>query len=314
MSLRQKLKEAYYNNKCIEFFLGPVKNLYDFYRYNLITDEYFTKIEFKRNFGYDLDLNNPRTLNEKIQWLKLKERTKLQTICADKIAVRDYVTIKVGKEILIPIYKQIENINDLNTNNVPNEPFIIKTNHDSGSYKIIKDKNNVDWSFIRSYFVKALKNNFYNKTKEWQYKNIEPKIFLEKLLISKTGGSPDDYKFHCFNGKVEFISIDRHRGTEKHTRNWYDKNWNIAEFYWSSINQVGKETLPSKIQIPPPPNLMKMIKIANKLSEDFKYVRVDLYLINNDIFFGELTFHHDSGFRPIIPSIWDLKLGNLIQL
>lgn len=123
-----------------------------------------------------------------------------------------------------------------------------------------------------------------------------------------------DYKFHCFNGKVKFISIDGHRGKKNHFRNWYDKEWNRTEFYWSSLNKLGCETLPDLKVYLKPIRLNEMIRLAEILSEDFAYVRVDLYLLIDKIYFGEITFHHDSGLRPIKPKMWDYKLGQMLKL
>lgn len=316
MGIRSKLGKYYYGGGSFSYLAKPLVYLFDFYRHRIVKEKAFTENRFKRRMGYDLDLNNPRTLNEKIQWLKLYNRTPLHTICADKIAVRDYVADRVGAEYLVPLILVTENVNDINYENLPEEPFIIKTNHDSGSYKIVKDKNDInDWNELRRFFSKSLKSNFYYKSKEWQYKNIPPKILVEKLLITKNGRIPEDYKIHCFKGEPKYIQLDVDRGKPNHSRNWYDINWKRTQFHWSTKLKTGGETLPNNLNIPRPSTLDVMIELARVLSDAFPYVRVDFYSLDDTkVYFGEITFNHDSGFRPIIPKEWDYKLGELVTL
>jgi hypothetical protein len=148
---------------------------------------------FERKQGYKLDLDNPKTLNEKIQWLKIHDRKPLYTICADKYAIRDYISEKFGDKYLIPLVMHTSDVKQLNANNLPNYPFIIKANHDSGNYKIIRDKNNVDWAKQQLICKSWLLNNYFPVDREWQYKNIKPQIVVEKLLIQKDGKIPNDY-------------------------------------------------------------------------------------------------------------------------
>ncbi|WP_282164621.1 ATP-grasp fold amidoligase family protein [Cellulophaga baltica] len=316
MNIREELGKYYYEKGTVSFLLKPFVYVYDIYRHRIIGEKYFIKNRFRKRMGEKLDLSNPRTLNEKIQWLKLYNRTSLHTICADKIGVRTYVSDKIGKEYLVPLLMVTEDANDINHDNLPPSPFIIKTNHDSGSYKIIKNKDEVtNWNEIKLFFEKSLKSNFYYKSKEWQYKNIAPKILVESLLQTKDGEVPEDYKIHCFQGKPEYIQLDFDRGKDNQSRNWYDKNWNRADFHWSTKIKNGKQTLPNDYNVPKPSTLEKMLHFAAILSKPFPYVRVDFYSLNDkQVYFGEITFSHDSGFRPIIPKEWDLKLGDLVKL
>ncbi|MDO6818167.1 ATP-grasp fold amidoligase family protein [Zobellia sp. 1_MG-2023] len=316
MNVRKNLGKYYYGNGPYSFLIKPFVYLYDLYRHYLVNEIVFTKSRFKRRMGEKLNLKNPQTLNEKIQWLKLYNRTPLHTTCADKIEVRDYVSEEIGEEYLVPLLMVTTNVNDIAYDKLPSGPFIIKTNHDSGSYKIIKDKDKVkDWEELRKFFAKSLKTNFYYKSKEWQYKNIPPKILVERLLQTKEGKIPEDVKIHCFHGRPEYIQLDFDRGTDRHSRNWYDKNWNRAKFHWSTKLKSGKETLPNSKMVLKPLTLDRMLSFAEILSKPFPYVRVDFYSLNDEkIFFGELTFNHDSGFRPIVPKEWDYKLGELVTL
>ncbi|OQD44533.1 hypothetical protein BUL40_01455 [Croceivirga radicis] len=315
MKIREKIGRYYYGKGTFGFIMKPMVFVYDIWRHHIMDEKTFIQNRFKRRMGYELNLDNPQTLNEKIQWLKLYDRTDLHTICADKIEVRNYVEQKIGKEHLIPMLLVTENVEDITYETLPESPFIIKTNHDSGSYKIIKDKNEVkNWKVLRQFFAKKLKTNFYYSSKEWQYKHIPPKILVERLLQSKDGEIPKDYKVHCFGGKPKYIQLDFDRGTEHHSRNWYDENWDKANFHWAIKLKSGKETLPNKFNVPKPPTLEKILKFAEILSEPFAYARVDFYSVEGKVYFGEITFHHDSGFRPIVPKEWDYKLGEMVRL
>jgi hypothetical protein len=286
-----------------------------YYHTRILSENIFVKRMFKAKMGYDLDLINPKTLNEKIQWLKLNDRTKLHTICADKILVRDYVKNIIGEEYLTHLLFTTTNPSEIKQDDLPNVPFIVKANHDSGSYIIINDKNEVDLYSLKKKCEKWIKNNYYYASKEWQYKNIKPQILFEKLHIEKSGSNIiQDYKIHCFMAKPKMISIDIGRGTKNHKRNWYDTNWKPELFKWTSeLN--GQITNPDYfINIDKPLNFKKMIEFSKLLSKPFKYVRVDWYEVNGKLFFGEITFHHDSGYRPIEPKEYDYILGDLIEL
>jgi len=308
----ESLKNLYHKYSFFKMFFFPFKLVNDWY-WKRLSDEKAIKLKFKKSFGYRLDLNNPISLNEKIQWLKLYYRTELHTVCADKIAVRDYVKSVVGDKYLIPLFLITDDLQDVSSDNTPNVPFIVKANHDSGSYKIVLDKAEVNWTLLRTYFKKKLKKNYYLTTKEWPYKNIQPKVLVEKLLIPEGGGTPNDYKLHCFNGKVHFIQVDFDRGSKNHTRNWYNIGWERVPFYWASLIK-GILTVPNNMEIDKPKSLDLMINLAEKLSSPFPYVRIDFYDIDNKVYFGEITFYQDNGFRPIYPPEWDLKLGELITL
>ena len=314
-----------------------MKKLYNFYRRNIknsfvgklihknviafyltykknLSDKAYANHRFNMQFPYKLNLDNPRSLNEKIQWLKLHDRTPLHTICADKYAVRNYVKEKLGNEdILIPLLFHTSDYRDLKAENLPDQPFILKTNHTSGHNVIVKDKSLLDWELIRDNYCKWLKENIYKSRKEWQYKNIPPKVVAEKLMLDHNNKLPFDYKFHCFHGEVKYIQVDIGRGSETHYRNWYDANWKKAPFKWTAVFK-GKETDPATFDLEKPKQFEQMLDIAKRLSEDFVYVRVDLYYIKGKIYFGEITFHQDSGNRPIEPAKYDFELGDLVDL
>ncbi len=279
-----------------------------------ISDAFLIKDRYEKKMGEKLDLKNPLTLNQKICWLKLYDRTELHTICADKYAVRDYVSEAIGEEFLVPLLFKTTNANDIIPQNMPLPPFIIKPNHDSGGGYIVKDMESVNWSKIRYNLKKRLKRNYYNHGREWQYKNISRKIIVERLLIDKNGNPPFDYKIHMFNGKAQMIQVDIGRGTANHCRNWYSSDWEREPYKWSSPKKNGKRTDPSDKDVPRPKNLEKMIQLSEKLAEPFDYVRIDWYDVDDEIYFGEITFHHDGGSQPILPREWDVKLGEMLVL
>lgn len=285
----------------------------ELYRNHLVSDKKAIKIRFKRAFGYLPDLENPKTLNEKIQWLKLNDRTELHTLCADKYKVRKFVKEKIGEQYLVPLVFETKNINDLNEANMPDFPVIIKTNHDSSGGIVVKDKKLVDWNKTQKHFKRLLKRNYYYISNEWQYKNIEKRIVVEKLLTDKNGKIPFDYKIHCFNQSVVTIQVDIDRSGE-HKRNWYSKDWGREPFYWSSLKSNGKRTDPADYDIEKPSCLKEMTELSETLATDFLYARADWYIVDNKIYFGELSFHHDGGLHPILPKKWDYKLGQMLKL
>lgn len=305
----KKLINFFRTNKV---FSGAFNRLLNFF-IKIVPDKTFVKVKFLYHMGYPLNLDKPKTLNEKINWLKLNDRRKLHTICADKYEVRKYVSEKIGAQYLVPLYFETTNVKDIIPEDLPNSPCIIKTNHDSSGGFFIYDKEKINWKELRDKLNKRLKQNFFWSSREWQYKNIKPRIIVEKLLQDKNGNIPNDYKLHCFNSKVRMISVDEGRGTDNHHRNWYSTRWEREPYKWSSP-KGNSFTDPSETDIAPPVNLEKMIKLSEILAKPFCYARVDWYEVDGVLFFGEITFHHDGGYLPIIPKIWDERLGTLLKL
>jgi hypothetical protein len=251
-------------------------------------------------------LSSPKTFNEKIQYLKLYNKCDLHTICADKFAVRKYVSKTIGSEHLIPLLFSTKDATDITDENIPATPFIIKANHTSGTYKIVTHKKQIDINELRELSKSWLHSDHYQNTKEWQYKYIPRKIIIEKLLQDENGTIPSDYKFACFNGKVKIIHIDSNK-EHKHLRNHYDADWNPLDFKWPAEYAANST-------IPKPKSLDKMISLAEALAKPFQFVRVDFYLLEDKIYFGELTFHPTSGFGKFAPEKYDLFYGNLLNL
>ncbi|HBL8824092.1 TPA: hypothetical protein LTW40_004864, partial [Enterobacter hormaechei] len=197
----------------------------------ILPDSLYLKMIFKKHLKYDLNLNQPKTLNQKLQWLKLYYRKPLLTTCADKLAVRDYIKKIIGEQYLIPLIHFTENPEELINFDFPNYPFIIKANHDSGGYHIVRNKKDMLTERIISDAKKWLRSNHYSKTKEWQYKNIKPKIIVEKLLLDNNGRIPNDIKFTCINGRVEMVHVDSNKEV-KHLRNNYTRDFKPLLINW----------------------------------------------------------------------------------
>ncbi len=252
--------------------------------------------------GYIPNLKCPKTYTEKLQWRKLKDKNKLFTICADKYAVREYVKNKVGEKYLIPIYLVTENLTKEEFERLPNS-FVLKTTNGSGNsaVKIIKDKSQENFEELRNFFENCKKIDVGDYTMESWYSGIPFKIMAEKLLDIK---AVDDYKIHCFNSGKIIIEHLTERNKEKGIlkSNAYDENWNKLNF------TMGTELYTYEVK--PPKNFSEMIRVAKKLSEDFDYVRVDLYNIDGEIYFGELTFCDAGGFGVFNPKSWDEILGS----
>lgn len=314
ISMKKLLKHLYQNTQVGKILIQPLLDLNTWYWTRVVSDEKFAKSKFKTGFGKKINLENPQTLNEKIVWLKLYDRRPIQSILADKYKVRDYIKNVIGQEFLIPLYLVTKDVEDLKPENLPDFPVIIKTNHDSNGGIMIIDKNGVSWNELRKSFKERMKKNYYYRSKEWQYKNIEPCVIVEKLLLDKHGIPPKDYKVHCLSGKATMFQVDIGRFSGNHNRNFYNQNWERQPYSWSSPKPNGKSTVPSSENVPRPSYLGEMITFSEKIAKDYPYCRVDWYEINNKLYFGEITFHTDGGNVPILPSEWDFKFGQMVEL
>lgn len=305
--MKKTLKYIFQETKTGRYFSAWITNLYFGIQTLLVSDRIILKKRYFRKFGKELNLDNPRTFNEKLTWLKLNDRTIFHTGCADKLEVRDYVRVMIGKGYLIPLVFESDDINDVAPENFPDDmPFILKTNHDSGGGIVVKNKFGVgiDWFETRRKLQVRLLKNYYYRSKEWQYRDIDRKIIAEKLLMDENGNTPNDYKFHCFNGKVKFIQVDIDRDTD-HRRNLYDTDWELIPCRY--VYKNGKHVERPKV-------LNKMIELAETLSVNFKFARIDFYNIGEKIYFGEITFHPESGTGKFFPEYYDLKFGEYLEL
>lgn len=272
-----------------------------------LSDEEYLKKAFRLNMGKELNLEEPRTFNEKLQWLKLYNRQPEYTMMVDKYLVRNYIADKLGEEYLIPLLGVWDSPEDIDFEQLPNQ-FVLKCNHNSGlGMCICKDKSKLDIKKVKRELSKGLKQDYYLHGREWPYKNVPRKVIAEKYMTDESGGLID-YKFFCFNGKVDcvMVCLDRHLQDTKFY--FFDNEWNLKR-----LNVRGKNA-PSSFTIRKPPCMDKMFEIAQELSKNIPFVRVDLYECANKIYFGELTFFPDSGFDSNILSETEIYFGNQIVL
>ena len=253
---------------------------------------------------YHIDFDNPKTFNEKINWIKLYWQNPLITLYADKYKVRDVVMEKIGEKYLIPLLGVWDNPEDINFDQLPDQ-FAIKVNWGSGQNIIVQNKRLLDKSIARPLLKEWIQpeSNLYWRNLEWGYKNIPPKIIIEQYV--KAAGQIC-YKIMCFNGQPKVVQVVYNPKQSNSTVDFFDLHW---------------ERLPFKIRYPnnpepctQPSNFQEMLEIARTFAKPFPFVRVDLYNIDGKVYFSECTFYSDTGFAPFEPSEWDLKLGEMLQL
>lgn len=268
-------------------------------------DTLFLRVNYYLIFGKKLNLNNPKTFSEKLQWLKLYDRKPEYIMMVDKIAVKDFISEQIGTEYVIPTLGVWEKPEDVEWDSLPNQ-FVIKWNHDSGSIVVCKDKTKFD----RNAAIKKLhygeRTNGYWYGREWPYKGVKPMLFAEQYMEDETG-ELRDYKFFCFKGKVKalFIAADRMK-TETTRFDFFDENYCHLPFTNGHPNAV---VPPSK-----PVCFEQMKGLAEKLSKNIPQVRVDFYEIRGKVYFGEFTLFHWSGLMPFEPEEWDYTFGDWIEI
>ncbi len=274
--------------------------------YRNMPDEEYIRRMFRVVMGYDLDLQNPKTFNEKIQWLKLYDRKPQYIKMVDKYEVKSYVAKCIGEQYIIPTFGVWTHFNDIDFNQLPNQ-FVLKCTHDSGGISICKDRE--QWNKVKSRkkLERCLSNNFYYKFREWPYKDVKPRIIAEQYMEDTKTKELRDYKFFCFNGEVKFYKVDFDRYI-KHSANYYDLSGKIME--------LGEVYCPPTFEkiIAPPKNLSFMIKFANRLSANIPFLRVDFYEADEKLYFGELTFSPLAGFGKFTFEGNDELLGSWLKL
>lgn len=281
--------------------------LLDNFIFKFLNDEHYLKVKYKIEMGQKLELKNPQTFNEKLQWLKLNDRKEIYTTMVDKYEAKKYVSNLIGEEYLIPTLGIYNNFDEINFEKLP-EKFVIKCTHDSGGLIICKDKDKFNKKNAKNKINKYMKKNFYNNFREWPYKNVKPRIIIEKFI----GENLIDYRIYCFNGKAKYVymyinnSQNSNEKPEPEYCNIYDMDWKIQEFH--------QKSLPTKEKYDKPEQLENMKEIAEKLSKDTKFLRVDFYLQNGQILFGEMTFFPGAGFSKFYPEKYDKKLGEELKI
>ncbi len=262
---------------------------------------------YKKVTGKKLNLYNPQTFNEKIQWSKIFDSTPIKTLLADKYLVRDWVAEKIGEQYLIPLLGVYDSFEEIDFDKLPNR-FVIKCNHGSAYNIIVKDKSALDLDNVKAKLDKWMAENFaFKYGYEMHYRDIPPKIIIEQYMEDGDADDLPDYKVWCFNGKTEFIWIDINRFTD-HKRRVYDANWNTLDITVNAKVPISDEIMPK------PDYLEELLHVSSVLSEGFPHVRVDFYVIGGKLYFGEMTFTSSSGTSDIKPKSFDYYLANKFVL
>ena len=272
-----------------------------------VSDENFVKWTYYLTFRKKLDLDNPKTFNEKLQWLKLNDQHEEYTQMVDKYEAKKYVANLIGEEYIIPTLGVYDSFDEIDFDKLPNQ-FVLKCTHNSGGIIICRDKATLDVPKGRKQMKKWLKKNPFWTNREYPYKHVKPRIIAEEYMEDENSHELNDYKFFCFSGDVKyvFVATDRGKADEETKFDFFDMSWNHLPFTNGHPNNPGP--------ISKPENFEEMKALACKLSKNMPHVRVDLYNISGKIYFGELTFYHWSGLTPFVPEKWDFEFGKCITL
>lgn len=287
-------------SKLKNLILGTFRSKY----FQWIPDKAFIYVVYLIETGKLLRLKQPQTYNEKIQWLKINDKNHLFSTWSDKFLVREFIKQKIGNDYLIPTIGIYENPDQINFNELPDK-FVIKISNGSGTNILCTSKQTFDIKSSKRLLQKWMKRNGSMFGREWVYRVHKPKIIIEEFLEVYDGSTPKDYKFMCFNGKVKLIQLHNDR-FGKHTNDFYDIHWNKTYIMQGVPNSNNKEPIPKKFS--------EMVNISETIAKDTKYCRVDLYYVNDKIYFGEITLYPTSGFCLFEDNKHDYMLGNWIDI
>ena len=272
----------------------------------LFSDEAYLKLLFRLRMGYPLNLDNPKTYSEKLMWLKLHDHNPDYTKLVDKYAVKEIVAQKIGEQYVIPTLGVWNRPEEIDWESLPNK-FVLKTTHGGGNTGVVicRDKTFFDNEKAIERLNKSLKQDIYKTLREWPYKDVPRRIIAEQFIEGENNDLPD-YKFFCFNGEVKALFI----GTERETGN---VKFDFFDADFNHLDLVQTHPMSGK-QIQKPECFNEMKEVANILSKDIPHVRIDLYEVNSQIYFGEYTFYHHGGCVPFHPQKWDDVFGSWITL
>lgn len=304
MSLNRKICEVIKNPLLFWIFLAN-RGFFDY-----MDDEKYLAIRYRCILKRKLNINKPLSFNEKLQWLKIHDRKAVYESMVDKCNAKAFAASRIGENYIIPTYGVWDSFDDINFDALPNS-FVVKCTHDSGGIVIVKDKSKINYKKMKSKINTMLEKNFYRFGREWPYKNLHPKIIIEEYLHDATNPNYSegliDYKFYCFNGIPKFLYISY--GLDNHDTasiSFVSLEWERLPFYRLDYKQFS--TLPKK------PNCFEeMISISKLLAQNTKFLRVDLYEVDNKVYFSEMTFYPCSGFMPFNDYKYDLEIGNYID-
>lgn len=270
-----------------------------------LPDKLYLKIKYRNRYGKYPNLKNPTTFTEKLQWIKLYDRRPLYTTLVDKYEVKKYVAEKLGQEYIIPLIGVWDDVEDIDFDTLPDQ-FVMKCTHDSGGLVICKDKSKLDVEAAKKKISEILKHNFYWTSREWPYKNVKPRVIVEKYMQDTETGELRDYKFFTFNGVPKVMYIASGRGTGETYGDFFDMDANHL------VMGIDHNTAPITPQMPS--KFEEMQAAARKLAEGIPHVRVDFYEVDGKVYFGEMTFFHCGGFERFHPDALDKTWGRWIEL
>ena len=273
--------------------------------WRIFSDKAAIKIKYRLEMKRKLNLKNPKTFNEKLNWIKLYYRKPIMTTMADKYEVKKYVSDIIGPEYVIPSIAIYDKWDDIDFDSLK-APFVMKTTHSSGVIAVVKDKESFDYETTKKKFNKSLKQNYFYSCREWPYKNIKPRIIIEQFVKDDKEDNLPVYKFFCFNGEPYLVQTIKNDKTSYETIDYFDMDWKFLKLKQNFEN--------SEIPLSKPSNFEDMKELAAKLSKGFPFVRVDLYSVNGRIYFSEFTFFSDAGYHQFYPDEWDQILGEKIKL
>ncbi|MBR3365939.1 glycosyl transferase [Candidatus Saccharibacteria bacterium] len=265
-----------------------------------MSDKKYLDLKFLVMTGKKLNLDNPKTFNEKLQWLKLYDRNPEYIKMVDKYKVKEYVAKKIGEEYLVPTFGVYDDFDEIDFGKLPKQ-FVMKATHDSGTVAICKNKKNFNRNNAKKVLQKSLRKNFYLQSREWPYKDVKPRIIVEGYL----GNNLNDYKLFCFNGKPEIVLVCSDRQFDlKET--WFNRDFELLELV------EGGHRMDASLK--KPLNFSKMLEFSKELAKDIPFVRVDFYEESGKLYFGELTFYPAGGYERFDPEVWNKKMGDMINL
>lgn len=304
MSLNDLLKKGkkYLKDASYRFLINDGLGLY---RY--MPDEIYLKKKYGIRMGSELNLENPQTFNEKIQWIKLYDRKPIYTTMVDKYTAKQYVAERIGEEYIIPTLGVWDSFDAIDFSKLPTQ-FVLKCTHDSGGLVICRDKSRFDVKAAKEKLEKSLKRDYYLIHREWPYKDVPRRIIAEQYMEDTKTEELRDYKFFCFDGvaKALFIATDRQKEGEEVKFDFFDMDFKHLDFKQGHPNAA---VTPAK-----PETFDEMRQLAEKLSKGIPHLRVDFYEVNGKAYFGELTFSHFAGMVPFSPEEWDETFGSWIKL
>lgn len=271
-----------------------------------IPDDDFLRLKFYAHFGRKIDLDNPITFNEKLQWLKLYDRNPEYTKMVDKYLVREYIKEKIGEEYLIPLIGVWDDPDKVDFDALPDK-FALKCNHNSGGGSFIcKDKSKMKSEIIKQKLKKGFTQQYFWVGREWPYKNVVPRVIVEEFVKDGDNENLPVYKFFCFNGEPKIIQTIQNDKQPNESIDYFDTEWNLLDIRQNYPNSEKPFEKPKKLD--------EMLQVASRLSQGHSFIRVDLYVVNGAVKFSEFTFYSDCGFAKFEPEEWDKTLGDWINL